>query len=62
MGHAFTRAAALLELDGEVVALNLSQKAWQEVLAIAARDSGGALSVARVPNQAVLDSLDQVVR
>jgi hypothetical protein len=41
-----------------VLLLKLSAEAWQQVLAIAARDAGGSLTVARVPNQAVLDAID----
>lgn len=59
MSHKFTRAAALVELDGEVMLLKLSASAWQEVLAIAARDNGGQLSVASVPNQRVLDDINE---
>lgn len=58
MSQAISRAAALIEIDGEVLLLNLSAQAWQEVLSIAARDAGGTLPVARVPNQAVLDSIN----
>lgn len=57
MSHTITRQAALIELNGEVMVLKLSSQAWQQILAIAAKESGGTLSVAPVPNQAVLDSL-----
>lgn len=57
MSHTITRQAALIELNGEVMALKLSPQAWQQVLEIAAKESGGTLSVAPVPNQTVLDSL-----
>lgn len=59
--HSFTRAAALVELDGEVFLLRLSASAWQEVLAIAVRDGGGTLPLTRVPNRGELDSLDRTV-
>lgn len=59
MNHKFTRAAALVELDGEVLMLKLSTSAWQEVLAIAARENGGQLSAAAVPNQRVLDDINE---
>ncbi|QNM95448.1 hypothetical protein [Chitinimonas koreensis] len=62
MSSTFTRAAALLELDGNIVLLQLSSAAWHQVLAIAAQESGdGRLPVAMVPNQAVLDLLDRAV-
>lgn len=58
MNQTITRQAALIELNGEVLALKLSPQAWQQVLAIAAKDGGGTLSVAPTPNQTVLDDLD----
>lgn len=36
-----TGAAALIELNGETLMLNLSTAAWQEILSIAARDADG---------------------
>lgn len=57
-----SRAAALIETNGEVVLLKLSVQAWQEVLAIAARDSGGTLTVSKVPNQAILDQISEQSR
>lgn len=56
--HKVSRAAALLELNGEAVVLKLSAEAWSAVLAIAARDAGGTLSVAKVPNQGIFDMMD----
>ncbi len=58
MTHKITKTAALLELDGEVVMLNLSNDAWNEILAIAARDNGGKLSVGCIPNQEIFDAID----
>lgn len=58
MTHTITRQAALIELNGEVLVLKLSPQAWQQVLAIAAKEGGGSLSVAPTPNQTVLDALD----
>lgn len=55
----FTRAAALVELDGEVLVLKLSQSAWLKVLDIAAQESGGELVAAPAANQRVLDELNQ---
>lgn len=52
-----SRAAALIELNGETFVLNLSSTAWHEILSIAARDAGGQLPVARVPNQSILDQI-----
>lgn len=52
-----TRAAALIELNGETLMLNLSTAAWQAILSIAARDANGQLLVARVPNQSILDQI-----
>lgn len=52
-----SRDAALIELNGETFVLNLSSTAWQEILSITARDAGGNLPVARVPNQSVLDRI-----
>lgn len=53
--HKISRAAALLELDGEAVVVELSAEAWSAVLAIAAKDAGGELAIARVPNQTIFD-------
>lgn len=54
----FTRAAVLVELNGEVLLLSLSNEAWNGVLEIANADGGGQLQAAKVPNQKVLDALD----
>lgn len=54
-----TRQAALIEVDGEVLVLNLSSKAWAQVIDIAAKEGGGQLVVAPAPNQAVLDLLEK---
>ncbi|MBS0987825.1 hypothetical protein PY793_09465 [Acetobacter fabarum] len=51
------RAAALVEINGEVMLLKLSTHAWQEILDIAARDAGGELVVSKVPNQNVLNDI-----
>lgn len=56
--HKISRAAALLELNGEAVMLKLSVDAWSAVLAIATKDGGGQLVVAKVPNQAIFDGID----
>ncbi|MFT9115412.1 MAG: hypothetical protein ABF443_15165 [Acetobacter malorum] len=53
--HKVTRAAALLELNGEAVVIKLSVEAWRAVLAIAARDAGGTLSGAKMPNQGIFE-------
>ncbi|WP_025827430.1 hypothetical protein [Acetobacter okinawensis] len=53
--HKISRAAALLELDGEAVVIKLSAEAWSAVLAIAAKDAGGEFAIARVPNQTIFD-------
>lgn len=53
----FTRAAAIVELNGEVLVLKLSQSAWQKVFAIAAEEHGGDLVAAPVNNQHILDDL-----
>lgn len=53
--HKISRAAALLELDGEAVVIKLSAEAWSAVFAIAAKDAGGELAIARVPNQTIFD-------
>lgn len=58
MAHTITRQAALIKLNGEVLVLKLSPQAWQQVLAIAAKEGGGTLSVAPAPNQTVLDALN----
>lgn len=52
-----SRAAALVELNGEVMLLKLSTQAWQEILAIASREGKGSLVVSKVPNQAILDQI-----
>jgi hypothetical protein len=57
MAMKITRQAALVEVNGEVFVLQLSPAGWSEVLAIAAKEGGGQLVVAPVPNQAVLDEL-----
>lgn len=54
----FTRAAALVELDGEVLVLKLSKPAWLKVLDIAAQENGGELVAASAANQRVLDELE----
>lgn len=54
----FTRAAVLVEMNGEVLLLNLSNSAWNGVLEIANADGGGQLQAAKVPNQNVLDALE----
>ncbi len=59
MTHTITRAAALIELDGEIHILKLSRQGWERVLAIAAREAGAQLRVACVPNQASPDALLQ---
>ena len=55
----FTRAAALLELDGEALILELSNAQWERVFAIAAEDSPGQLPVALVPNQRIFDAINE---
>lgn len=55
--HKISRAAALLELDGEALAINLYAEAWSAVLAIAAKNAGGELAAARVPNQTIFDMI-----
>lgn len=57
MSHTITRQAALIEIEGEVMVLNLSADGWQKVLAIAAAESGGQLTVVPCPNQMILDVL-----
>lgn len=55
----FTRAAALVELDGEVLVLKLSNSAWLKVFDIAAQENGGELVAASAVNQRVLDELNK---
>lgn len=57
MTHTITRQAALIEIEGEVMVLNLSADGWQKVLAIAAAESGGQLTMAPCPNQMIFDVL-----
>lgn len=57
MSTVITRRVVLLEINAEPVALHLSQAGWEQVLAIAAAESGGSLSVAPVPNQAIFEQL-----
>jgi len=57
MSHAITRQAALIEIEGEVMVLNLSADGWKKVLAIAAAESGGQLTMAPCPNQMIFDVL-----
>lgn len=59
MGKKITRQAALIEIDGEVLVVNLSSEAWAKVLEIAVKEGGGELIVAPAPNQAVLDLLSE---
>lgn len=55
----FTRAAALVELDGEALMLDLSVEQWHRVFEIAAESDPGRLSAARVPNQGIFDAINQ---
>lgn len=55
----FTRAAALVELNGEALMLKLSVEQWGRVFAIASESSSGQLPVARVPNQAIFEAINQ---
>jgi len=57
MSHKITRQAALIEIEGEVLVVNLSAEGWSKVLAMAASEAGGQLPVARCPNQTILDVL-----
>lgn len=54
----FTRAAVLVELDGEALALKLSVEQWHRVLDIASEGTPGKLSAARVPNQKIFDVIN----
>lgn len=56
--HGITRAAALVEIDGEVLLLKLSSAAWQEILTICVRDNSGKLVAAHTPNQQILVEID----
>lgn len=59
MALKFTRAAALVELDGEAFMLELSVEQWHRVFAIASEGKPGQLSAARVPNQSIFDAINQ---
>ncbi len=60
MGLKFTRAAALVELDGEALMLKLSAEQWDRVFEIASEGSAGQLPAARVPNQGIFDAINQM--
>lgn len=59
MALKFTRAAALVELDGEALMLELSVEQWHRVFEIASEGNSGRLSAARVPNQGIFDVINQ---
>lgn len=60
--NAFSRAAALLEMDGEgVVFLDMSVETWHKVLQLAHNENDGKLLLRTIPNQSALEAINESI-